>query len=168
MAKAGRDTFFLMAGPDLSPTVNGTFQDLGGSPNWNGWTTLDWTVSDSTSANWHVSDYYAIDGVYSAYCGDETLPSCGGGDPEGGYGTSWDKILRWNGTVANNQLPTNLNVTFDYDVDSEEGFDYAQFARELANDEREELWQLSGDSTGTVTIPVTYAPGDYFGEFGDE
>ncbi|MCP4574068.1 MAG: hypothetical protein GY838_17040, partial [bacterium] len=153
MSKASRDTAFLIAGPDLLPVLDGTFQDAGGAPDMHGWTTLDWTVPDTTVATWYVTDYLAINGTYSAYCGDETLPSCGGGDPAGGYGTNWSEFLKWGAVVDDNGLTTNISVNFAFDLDSEGGYDWAYVARELENEEREDIWQLSGDSTGTITVP---------------
>jgi len=168
MAKAGRDTAFLVAGPDLSPAVDGTFQDAGGAPNWHGWTILDWTVPDLADETWHVSDYFVISCAYSAYCGDETIPSCGAGDPDGGYDNSWSKLLKWGATITDNSLTTNISVNFQFDVDSEGGYDWGIVSRELENEEREDIWQLSGDSTGTITVPVTYAAGEYFGDLANE
>ncbi|MCP4573679.1 MAG: hypothetical protein GY838_15075 [bacterium] len=167
-AKAARDTARLIGPPALGPVVNGTFQDAGGAPAWNGWTTLDWTVPDTTDFTWHVSDYFAINGTYSAYCGDETIPSCGPGDPVGGYENSWDKLLKWGATVADPGLSTNITVSFAFDVDSESGYDWGRVSREIENEESETIWGLSGDSTGTITVPVTYASGEYFGEFTNE
>jgi hypothetical protein len=166
--KAARDTFVLVGPASMSPTVIGTFQDVGGSPNWNGWTTLDWTIADSTDTTWHVSTYFKINGTYSAYCGDETIPSCGPGDPEGGYDNAWSKILKWGAVVNDPGLTTNITVSFAFDVDSEPGYDYGILARELENEEREDIWELSADSIGTISIPVTYAAGDYFGDNSDE
>ncbi|MCP4574162.1 MAG: hypothetical protein GY838_17510, partial [bacterium] len=168
MAKALGDSFVLIGPPELFPTVIGTFQDAGGAPAWNGWTTLDWTIPDTLDTTWHAATYYAINGVYSAYCGDETIPSCGPGDPDGGYQNSWTKLLKWGATVTDVGLTTNITVDFAFDVDSEGGYDWGFISRELENEEREDIWGLSGDSTGTISVPVTYASGEYFGDNLDE
>ncbi|MCP4574067.1 MAG: T9SS type A sorting domain-containing protein [bacterium] len=168
LAKTSLDTCILIGPLELAPVVIGTFQDAAGDPDWHGWTTQDWAAPDTTDTTWHVSDYYAFSGTYSAYCGDETIPSCGGGDPTGGYGNKWEKALKWGMAVADPSQPTTIEVAFAFDVDSEYNYDYAVTARELANKAWENLWLLSGDTTGTVTIPVSYAAGEYFGDGLDE
>jgi len=167
-AKAPGDTARLIGPPGLAPLVDGTFEGAYGPPPWNGWTSLDWTVPDTTAFAWHVSTYYAIDGTFSAYCGDETIPSCGNGDPEGGYGNSWFHALKWGMSVADNSESTGIGIAFSFAIDTEKGYDWGIVARELPRWETEDLWHLSGDTTGTADVYVTYEEDEYFGDNEDE
>ncbi len=74
--KALGDTIYLVGDPynpdhvsdgGIGPQVNGTFQDQFGNPGWFGWTGVDFT--QSTESFWQVSDFNAISGAYSLWCG---------------------------------------------------------------------------------------------------
>ena len=102
-AKAEVDTLILM-GPHGSgaPTI-GSFETPGGTPDWNGWTSIDYTTDNNLL--WHVSTFHAVNGTYSAWCGDPALPSCGqawdevGGYPNNSPSTS-SGCARWRTTAS--------------------------------------------------------------------
>ena len=71
--KAGGDTINLMAatndptnGPG-EPFFDGDFEDAGGNPSWNGWTSYD--ITEPTVTHWNISDYnQPVAGNLAAWC----------------------------------------------------------------------------------------------------
>ena len=109
LAKAAGDTIVLMGPHGSGAPYIGNFEDAGGGPDWNGWTSRDFTVPTETW--WHADTYRVVSGVYSAWCGDAAFPSCGGADPAGGYGNDWDVALEWRGTVPRPGCPARWTST---------------------------------------------------------
>ena len=96
---ASRDTVYLIGPYGSGALVNGQFQDASGAPDWNGWTSIDYT--QKTEAIWYVDTYNVLSGSYSAWCGEVSYESCVPGvDPVGGYGPSYDEFLSWYRTVG--------------------------------------------------------------------
>ena len=171
-AKANRDTFLLMGATGSGAPYIGDFESPAkaldpGSPAAHGWTSLD--IFQPTRSEWHVSDYFAVNGTYSAYCGDETIPTCGGGDPEGGYGSGWNEMIEFRGTVADKALPTTLSITAVVNIDSEPDYDGTTLQAEKAGAGFVDIAYWDGVSTAlAINEVVTYQPGEYLGAGGDE
>ncbi len=162
--KAGRDTILVMGPVGSGAPYLGGFQDAAGNPAWNGWTSVDLTLGDN---HWHVDTYQVISGQYSAWCG-ENLPSCGAGDPAGGYGNNWDDSLEWRGTVADPALPCNVDVAATVSYDVELGYDYVYLNLDTAGGPVT-LWQNDGKGVGVpVSVSHQLQPGDYIGDGNDE
>ena len=166
-AKASRDTHFVMGPYGSGADHNGQFETTSGNPAWNGWT--HWDVTQPTEAYWHVDTYNVVSGTYSAWCGDIAFPSCAAGDPEGGYGTNWNEILEWRGTVADNSLSCTVNVAAVVNHNTETAYDYcyvsfAKFDQPVTN-----AWVADGVGVGVnVNVQATYSPADYLGAGADE
>ncbi|MFH1845055.1 MAG: hypothetical protein ABIF77_17850 [bacterium] len=132
--KSGVDTICMLShvgspagdleeGYSLGPgnSYAGDFQDNFGIENWDGWRCIDYSQwADST---WHIDTYMAVNGSYSYWCGED-YPSCGGGDPDGGYGNSYVEYLDYWAEVGNPSVATNLTLTATINYDCEPGYDY--------------------------------------------
>jgi len=161
-AKASRDTVVLI-GPGSANI--GTFEDVGGNANWNGWSHYD--ITQKTVPIWHASTYYAITGNYSAWCGED-VPSCGGGDPVGGYLNNYNEWLEWRGAVADNSLSCNVTVTANLQYDTEPGYDYTYLSYEKFDTGITDVVSYTGAGLAAVNETFSYAPGDYMGGTADE
>ncbi|MCP4145839.1 MAG: hypothetical protein GY752_11225 [bacterium] len=164
------DTLYLIGGPDR---FDGKFQDSysGVVPDAQGWVGMDLTAPDDLS--WHISTYMAdnLDPNFipnhAIYCGDETIPSCGGTDPEGGYANSMDFQLEWYGLTANPYLATNVTVQAVLNHDNEPGYDYLYLQYEKG-DYWETVAEFNGIATDVnVDVSFTVLPSDYSGPTGD-
>ena len=164
-AKASRDTQFLI-GPNGSGAEGiGTFEDGSGNANWNSWTHYD--ITQPTQIRWYASTYMAVTGTYSAWCGED-IPSCVAGDPDGGYGNSYNELLEWRGAVADNSLSCTVTVTANLQHDTEPGYDYTWLSYEKFD--QPIINVVSWDGAGLVAVneSFTYSPGDYMGTNADE
>jgi len=160
------DTTLLIGSWASGAPFNGQFQTPSGGPAWNGWTSAD--LSDPGGNHWIVSTRRAINGVYSAWCGDPDIPSCGPGDPEGGYGNGWDDIITWQAPVNDPALPCTVRVQAVVALDSEPGYDYGAIYAAAA-DGTWQLWYDWGDMTALpLDYSYVYEPGDYVGNGTDE
>lgn len=119
------DTIYVLGGPALD---DGDFETAGGDPDWDGWTSIDRTAPETF--HWHVDTYQAaglergLPGTnYAWWCGED-LPSCGGGDIEGGYGNSYEDYLDYYGDVASPTDTTHVSVMYNLRYDNEPGYDY--------------------------------------------
>ncbi len=164
------DTLYLIGGPDR---FDGKFQDSysGVIPDAQGWVGVDLTAPDDLS--WHISTYMAenLDSNFvpnhAIYCGDETIPSCGGADPEGGYANSMDFRLEWYGLTENPYVATNVTVQAVLNFDNEPGYDYLYLQYEKGI-----YWETVAEFNGTGTDVIvnetfTVLPSDYTGPTGD-
>ncbi|MBE0567851.1 MAG: T9SS type A sorting domain-containing protein [Krumholzibacteria bacterium] len=164
-AKASRDTTVLVGPSGSGALVLGTFQDNGGNPNWNGWTHYD--VTQPTEIHWQASTFYAVTGTYSAWCGAE-FTACPG-QPDGfGYGNTWNDMLEWRGTVANNTLGCSVTVTANVRHDSEGGYDFTWLSHEKFDQGILDVASWDGAGLVAVNETFTYAPGDYMGAGSNE
>ena len=87
--KAARDTVCLLGGPDR---LDGRFEDHNGVPDWQGWTSRDFTYVPET--RWQISDFNAA-GLNGHPAGNLAM-WCGtyfGENP--GYGNDWNASLVW-------------------------------------------------------------------------
>ena len=172
-AKSGADTFCMIShrpgdaaevalvwsdpGHPGGNTLNGDFQDDLGLPAWDDWYCVDYTQRDQVI--WHCSTYQAISGQ-SWYVGDETIPSCGGGDPVGGYGNNYDEWLSYYADVADDQAATSINIEFDLRYDNEPAYDYLYLRHETATGYATDA-TYNGQGSGHFSIPITYSAGEY-------
>ncbi|MFN2369529.1 MAG: hypothetical protein ABR506_00085, partial [Candidatus Krumholzibacteriia bacterium] len=165
-AKAAGDTILLLGPTGSGAPHVGTFEDAGGNPAWNGWTSRDDSGLDYNP--WHADSYRVLSGVYSAWCGEARFASCGAGDPDGGYGNNYQAALEWRGTVADPGQPCTVTITSLANLDLEPGYDYAFLQAETAAGPVD-LWSADGRHDAiTVGGSHTFQPGDYLGGAGDE
>jgi FlgD Ig-like domain len=171
MTKAGRDTVVVI-GPwsELPAGPNGQFQDpesMGGGANWNGWTSVDYTVD--TEKIWHVDTYNVVNGTYSAWCGEIRFEVCGEGDVVGGYGQNYHELLVFRGSVADNTAPCSVAVTATVNHNTEAGWDYVHLGYFKAELAIERVWSADGIGVGiAVSQVMAYAGGEYVGDNNDE
>ena len=164
-AKTVTDSTLVMGPWGSGAPFNGQFQHAGGSPDWNGWTSVDYT--QLTEVRWHADTFGALAGSWSAWCGD-LLPSCDGDDPEGGYGNSWNEILEWRGTVADPGSPCTVTIAALLQADTEPGYDFAHVSV-VKGGVTLDLLTLDGThAAAPVNLPTVYSPSDYEGPGGDE
>ena len=142
------------AAPDTTVLGSWTFDGPGGSPDFDGWTTHDWTAQDGDFI--HVEDFaglgggdfgklYPLQGSQSIWCGarpsasDHTL--CGYAALPG-YGNSWDQAF-----CTASCLGVNGDVTFDYLIAyySEPGYDEVHIEYDLCDDEWVSVRDFSGE-----------------------
>jgi len=162
--KAAADTFYVLGGPG---TIYGKFQDATGTlPQMQSWTGVDLTLK--TDVRWNKDSFNAsllnaTPSNIAMWCGALFL-TCGGTDtvPQG-YGTNWDEYLDWRGTVADNTIPTNVQVTAVFNNDSEPGYDFLEFQVERSTGmDALGTWSAAGVVTydsGTFSVAVA----DYVG-----
>ena len=167
-AKAGGDTINLMAshgdptnGPD-EPSYFGDFENEFGAPDWNGWTHYDINKPDGT--HWNVSNYNQPNPAnHAAWCGDINIPSCGGTDPDGGYGASWHDLLEFRQVVPNPGLSSTVTVTATLIHDSEPGYDYTYLSYRYEGEPIADMQSWDAAGTEAVLNSVSYLPQEYMG-----
>jgi hypothetical protein len=164
MSKALGDTVYLVGDPAIAdqqgPIENGTFQDAFGGPAWNGWTTQDLTFSDDSF--WNVSNFNAVNGTYSYWCGTTY-----DGDP--GYGNDWNQVVQFTYVVANPGAASTVNWTAVVQNDTEPDYDYTYMEWN-----RSGVWQIlntggyDGNRTYNPNFTWSINPGEYVGAAGNE
>lgn len=165
-AKAVTDTFNLIGPWGSGAPCNGQFQDIGGSPAWNGWTSHDLTQPDDLY--WHVSDYMEADGNLSLYCGDELIPSCGMDDPVGGYGNGWNDQVEYRYQVSDPGASCLMSVSGVLSHSTEAGYDFVEM-RFLTAGGHVQAEYFDGEGEGiSFDHSFTYEPTDYLGDQQDE
>ena len=170
-SKASRDSFLLMGGTGRGAPYNGDFEDQAktlGAPV-NGWTSIDDT--EATESHWHVSDYFAVAGMYSMWCGDLAIPSCDDGvtDPDGGYGPNWNDLIEWRQAVNQPSQTTTLTITATANIFSEGGYDGTTLQAEKFDVGFVDINYWDGLIPAlAISEAVTYLPGEYMGDGGDE
>ncbi|MFH1845153.1 MAG: hypothetical protein ABIF77_18360, partial [bacterium] len=131
LVQAKQDTVYLLGGPHRD---DGDFQNSSGAPSLDGWTGHD--LTQRTESHWQREIYndnttpcldpYTFPN-HAWWCGAWTYPSCGGGDPEGGYGNDWLEYLDWWGEVTppfDPYLPLDVTVEAQLSHDTEPGYDF--------------------------------------------
>jgi len=165
-AKAGADSINLMStrhdptnGPG-EPYYFGDFEDVQGNPDWNGWTHHD--ISVSTENYWTVSTYNQPNPAnHAAWCGDINLPSCGGTDPEGGYGNNWEQTIEFRRTIPHPGISSTVTVTATLIHDSEPGCDYTYLSYQYKDQNIFNMRSWDGAGTVDVSESVSYQPENY-------
>jgi hypothetical protein len=164
------DSLYLIGNPDdpghydqngIGPQAIGTFEDAGGNPSWNGWTHEDATFSDESF--WHVSDFNAVDGACSYWCGEYFDD---GTDP--GYGNEYLQLVVFTETVSDPTVASTVDWQAVLNHDSEPGWDFTYFEWNQGG-----VWNTVGtyDGTGVAVsfdASFTYQPADYVGANDDE
>ncbi len=167
-AKAVVDTIVVLGPYGSGATAIGTFETPSGAPDWNGWTSIDETADNYLA--WHADTFHAVNGSWSAWCGDPDLPSCGQPwDEVGGYGNNWNEILEWRGAVDDPAQPCTVTVAAVANLDTEPGYDYAFITCEKSSGVFVDLWSGFG-AADSVAIggETVYQPDEYIGDAGDE
>ena len=165
-AKAGGDTVNLMSthndptnGPG-EPFFYGDFEDASGIADWNGWTHHD--LTQQTETQWNVSTYNQPDPAnHAAWCGDINFPSCGGPDPEGGYGNGWHEIMEFRQTVPNPGVGSTVTVTATLIYDSEPAYDFIYLSYGFQGQPYSDMQSWDGIGTVAVSSSVGYQPQEY-------
>jgi hypothetical protein len=128
LAKTPADSFNIYGGVrsdgSHSRLPEGQFNTLNWFPQLQGWNSVDLT---EVPAHWHVSTFNAaildagvthnhamFDGVETGTSGFTTAP---------GYGNNWNDQLDWYGQ-ANPAINTTTRLTFDFNHDTEPGYDF--------------------------------------------
>jgi hypothetical protein len=100
------------------------FEDGGGGPDAQGWTSADNTIQDPY---FHVDDFSSVgppfaplEGTKSLWCGQESIVGCATCP---GYGTGWIQYFESVPFASTG----NVSVSFLVEYDSEESFDYIYF-----------------------------------------
>jgi len=167
-SKALGDTIYLIGNPEnpahynsagVGPQVSGTFEDASGAPNWNGWTHRDFTSSDEHY--WQVSEFRAINGAYSYWCGTDF-------DGNPGYGNDWNQVVIFKYVVADPGASSLVNWTCTIQNDTEPGYDYTYVEYNAGG-----VWTVLGtpmDDTRVYSIDESFTvqSGEYVGTGGDE
>ncbi len=160
MAKASRDTTFLLGGPNR---FDGRFQDQFGNPSWQGWTHIDNTFSGIQ--RWNVSNFHvpAGGGTLAIWCGQAAFPNaCGAG-----YGDNWNENLVFTYAVPNANVNTVARLQCIYNWDSEPGFDYFRIQQNRGG-----TWEtlIQHDDAGSAVFDqnITFTPSDYVGPAGNQ
>lgn len=146
------DTTYMLGGPG---TLTGRFQDAAGQPNWQGWTSQDFTYSPD--AYWSVTNEpeLLIAGNYSLWCGLE-YPEPGPIPVPGfGYGNSWSQSVYYTYTVPNPGVQSNVVWAMKLQFDSEPGYDATQLEWNSAG-QWVTLGTYDGNSADVATPPNTY------------
>jgi len=161
-AKAATDTAWVMGPWGSGAPFNGQFENSGGAPAWNDWTTRD--LTQSAVNHWHADTYHAVNGSYSAWCGILDYPACDIDDEAGGYGNHWRESLTWSGPVANTLAPCTVDISAVLNHDLEPGYDFLYV--ECLTSGGQVVQLASFDDTATavpLNVSFTYNPGDYNG-----
>ena len=147
-SKARVDSVLLMGPWGGSAPYNGQFEDIFGTPAWNGWTHHDLTRQEES--RWHVSDYRAEvlaghgAGNLALWCGETIYPACSPDDPEGGYGDNYVEAVRWQGTVADPAAPCQVTIDAYLNHDMENGFDFLYLQVVDENEDTRNIWYATG------------------------
>ena len=108
-------------------------------------------------------------GNQAAWCGSLAYPSCAPDDPEGGYGSLYDDILDWHGTVGDNSAPCTVSVEAWLNHNLEPGYDFLTLL--VVNEEEDEVEIWSTDGVGiNIHLEESFLciPEDYVGENQDQ
>jgi len=174
LAKAEVDTINLMSTHSDptngagEPAYFGDFEDQSAIANWNGWTSADLSQPVGES-HWKNSDYRAVTGNLSAWCGELDFPSCGVFDSLGGYGNAWNETLEWRQSVANPALPCTVTIDAWVNLDTEPAYDYAFLSVLTQDSPVTDLWEESGQINALhLQQSFIYLPFEYSGETSDE
>jgi len=169
--KSGADTFCMLshlgapggdAAENYSPgpgnLFNGDFQDDYGMSSWDGWTCVDY--SQKVDTIWHIDTYFAVNGSFSYWCG-ENYPSCDGGDPVGGYGNSYEEFLDYWAEVGNPNVAATLNIAANINYDNEPGYDFLYLQYEDIDGMQIAASFNGYGSSFPVVESIVFAPSDY-------
>jgi hypothetical protein len=172
LVRSGADTLCLL-GDDGDD--RGDFQLPGSlAPSWDDWYGVDLSAWLLDPLHWHIDTYQAADldpltvPNHAWWCG-EPLPSCGPGDPDGGYGNNYEERLDWWGEVPDPAQPAQVQLAAVLNYDNEPGYDYLHLQYEdVAGLHTLQIW--NGQQDGVVVAAahgfdiVDYVPHPDTGE----
>lgn len=155
-AKALLDTVDVMGAATLLPVHVGDF-----AAGWNGWTAVDNTTPVT---HFHISNFnQALPTNLAAYCGDETIASCGA-DSVGGYGNGWNDMIAYRVTVADPLVSATVSITATLQWDSEPGYDFTYMSAKMQGiPGYTDAASWDGVGAGPVAGTFTYLPADLVG-----
>jgi len=160
-AALAQDTTYVYGGPG---SLEGKFETAAGEPDRQGWIGVDLTLP--AGSRWHIDTYNCANldigqpDNHAWWCGDD-IPSCGGDDPEGGYGNGYVEYLDYYAEISDDQVSTTITVTAVLNYDNEPGYDYLYLEYEDATD-----MQIAASFNGqadsvVVNQPLIFNPSDY-------
>ena len=180
LGRAKADTIQIMGphGPDATWSYFGDFETAGGDADWNGWTGVDLTAAQPNA--WDVDTYQADNlnghgpGNYAAWCG-RNFPSCGVGDPAGGYGNDWDTWIEYSYEVPDTTAMLNTGIDFwiNYDLETVSTGDDEDLIQVLAFSRHDPAgYAVLGEFRGTgsnehASLTYRYYPDTYIDNDGD-
>ena len=159
--KAKADTVYIIGGPG---GTNGDFEDAGGAPDDDNWTSED--ATQKTVPIWNVNVYHAANldpGTvpnHAWWCGED-WPSCGPGDPDGGYGNGYNEYLDYVGTMPNATIGATVTVDAMLNYDNEPGYDYLYLEYSSALGMQAALTFNGKQDSVVVNTSFSLAVGDY-------
>lgn len=173
---------YLYGGPG---SQEGRFEDAVGQPDWQGWTSIDYT-DDPDQPFWQRSEFNAANlhdngaGNHAMWCGKSAEQVSGWATPPG-YGNGWDAQLQWSsGALSDPAAASTVTLDFHLNFDTEPFYDLVE-VRYLRGGQWETVLTRSGtsavagsfDPPGTLysslsPMPIVYTGGDYAGVNGDE
>ncbi len=160
------DTLVVYGGPGVD---EGKFESADGMPDEQDWKAID-QYHDGQAVHWRVDTYRAegldpsTPGNRAWLCGIPDMPSCGPGDPIGGYGNAWNEAIAWSAPAINPLLPTDVRITAVIDVDTEPGYDWLSLHYHNGESwEQVGAWDSHLDAYSVdITIPLETS--DYDGD----
>lgn len=122
---------------------------------------------------WNVSNYNCANldpgnpDNHSWWCGG-SFPSCGEGDPVGGYGNSWDCKLDKIIVVPDSMMSTTVRITAKLNYDMEENYDFLTLEY-LGRTGIVSVLTYTGTATDAVVdVSFTVQPDEYTGTHNNE
>ena len=159
--KAAGDTLVLLGPWSSGAVLNGEFESAAGEPDWNGWTSVDLTRRPETHWQITAADPGAPTAL-AAWCGDAAIPSCGPGDPPGGYGNNWHDVIEYRLAVSEPDSASLVTVTALASYDLEPGYDWLGLAVWRSGQYTPTVVRTwDGIGSGLITESLTLLPGEY-------
>ncbi|MFH1845054.1 MAG: FlgD immunoglobulin-like domain containing protein [bacterium] len=156
-----QDTTYVYGGPG---SLAGKFETAAGEPVRQEWLGVD--LHQKTTSYWHIDTYNCanLDPGHSVnhawWCGDY-YPSCGGDDPEGGYGTIYEEYLDYYAEITDDQTNTIITVNAVLNHDTEPGYDFLYLeAEDAAFMQTWAVFNYKEDSV-VIDVSITFYPEDY-------
>jgi hypothetical protein len=138
---------YLFGGPG---SVEGSFEDALGAPQWHGWTSVDLTEG-TPEAYWQRSTFNAENlngngpGNYAMWCG-RSAEQEPGWVAAPGYGNDWDAPLQWSsGPLSDPSVGQTVELDFFLNHESEEGYDFTH-VRYLKSGQWVDVWLVDGSN----------------------
>ena len=165
LSAVASDTFYLYGGPG---TLEGTFEDALGNPDWQGWTGHDLTQD---SPHWHASQINT--GNLDPAPGNWGVISHHEGNDYTGYGNNWDDrlVFRFDPSILNPSFDPSTDTTavrlrFHYNQFTENGYDFFRVETLFGGTWQNLFSQSGGDGSAQIFDSgdlggIVFFPGDY-------
>ncbi len=158
MTKADVDTIYLMGGPERQ---DGKFETASGLPDWQGWTTTDFTFDGIWA--WNIDDERVLEGSRSMVCG-AVVDGVDG--PIFGYDNNWNKYLAFTYNVPDPGQSVTLRLTGTMRVSTELDYDFVYLQANTAagweNFSAQTVWHGRA-AMYPLDHTVTLSPEDFVG-----